>query len=105
MVSPILFILYLQFLGVTIAASCLVVSVSGFRDISPDCAGMGLQRDLLLVPLGSALHDHLLGAPRLDSSQSQRRRARRYRGQNNWLEAGLRSLNELAGFPAGSSST
>jgi len=54
-------------------------------------------RDLLPIPLGAGLDTLLLGASAAGLSQSQRRRARRRRGQEGWLIEGLEALNDLGG--------
>ena len=63
-----------------------------------EVSGEGVQRDILPLPIGAPLRIHLAGYSDPGASSSQRRRARKRRATDRWLEHGIHSLNEMAGF-------
>ena len=91
-------------LSFTSSRSASPLVCSPWSELSPVHLAMGNpHRDLLPVPLGPALQQHLRGHSSLASTSAGKRKARAQRLPESWMQEGMRSLSELAGFPKGSS--
>eukprot|EP00975_Prorocentrum_lima_P021411 4514552-Prorocentrum_lima.AAC.1 len=55
------------------------------------------QRDLLPLPTGASLHALLRGHQQTGGSIGQRKRAKRDRHRESWLEEGIEALNTMGG--------